>query len=113
MSNHEYNNHMTGKSCQYSTLANYTASYSMNVAPQGKVTSGVYIVPTWSPIGYEDLTGNGVSSCAGYPGINDAYQGAGSCQTTYRASYCSGGVKPLPVGPAHHSKPRHLPARHK
>uniref|UniRef100_A0A6C0ELC9 Uncharacterized protein n=1 Tax=viral metagenome TaxID=1070528 RepID=A0A6C0ELC9_9ZZZZ len=88
----EYNNNSTGASCNYANLGNYNEGYSMNIAPQGKVTSGAYIVPTWSPISYDSLTGE-VPSCSGYSGINAAYSGAGGgkCQTTYRTSLCGGG----------------------
>ena len=87
----DYNNNMTAASCNYRTLDNYTNGYSMNVAPRGKVTAGAYITPSWSPIGYEDLSGK-VPTCSGYPSIDNAYSKArgGSCQTTYRTSFCNG-----------------------
>lgn len=89
---HEYNNEMSGSSCSYANLGSYNQGYSMNIAPQGKQSSGAYVVPTWSPIGYNDLSGpNGVASCSGYGTINDAYSKAkgGKCQTTYTTSLCS------------------------
>lgn len=78
-----------GQPCSYSSLGNYNAGYSMDVPPQGKVTSGVYIVPTWSPISYDSLSSK-VPSCSGYYSIDNAYgKDAANCQTTYRTSLCS------------------------
>jgi hypothetical protein len=89
----EYNNSTaSGSSCSYASLDSYNAGYSMSVSPTGKPTSGVYIVPTYSPITTDSLVGAG--SCTGYPNINQAYgAGAAKCQTTYRSSLC-GGNKP-------------------
>lgn len=90
MSNSDYNNFTSGPSCSYANLGNYNDGYSMQVAPQGKVISGGYVVPTWSPISYDSLT-MGVGTCSGYANIMDAYgASAGSCQTTYRTSVCGG-----------------------
>lgn len=88
MSN-EYNNSTSGSAgCTYAHLGNYSAPYSMNVAPQGKVFSGQYIVPQWNPISYDSLTAP-VGSCNGYYDITGAYgKNAGNCQTTYRTSLC-------------------------
>jgi hypothetical protein len=85
----DYNNYMSGgAACSYAALGNYTADYSLNLAPQGKVISGAYIVPTWSPITYDSLS-SPAPSCSGYSDITQAYgKGAGSCQTTYRTSLC-------------------------
>jgi len=85
----EYNNNTSsGASCSYAALGNYTADYSLNIAPQGKQINGAYIVPTWSPISYDALTSS-VPSCSGYADINQAYgKNAGTCQTTYRTSLC-------------------------
>jgi hypothetical protein len=81
----------SGSSCNYSALGTYQAGYSMDVQPQGKVTSGVYMVPTWDAISYNSLTSD-VPSCSGYSSIESAYgSGAGSCQTTYTTSLCGGG----------------------
>lgn len=92
MSFSEYNNFNTGASCNYANLGNYNEGYSMNIAPQGKTTSGVYIVPQWTPIGYNSLSGD-VPSCSGYSDIQNAYGSkAGNCQTTYRTSLCGGGA---------------------
>jgi len=78
-------------SCAYADLGNYSADYSMDVPPQGKVSSGAYIVPTWSPISYDSLTSK-VPSCSGYGSIQSAYgSDASRCQTTYRTSLCGGG----------------------
>lgn len=87
----EYNNSMSsGASCAYANLGNYNDGYSMNVAAQGRVVSGMYAVPAWDPISYDSLT-NKVPSCSGYSDINQAYgQDAGNCQTTYRTSVCGG-----------------------
>lgn len=89
----EYNNYITGASHNYATLSNYNKGYSMNIAPQGKVTAGAYIVPTWTPISYDSLSSD-VPTFSGYPGIKHAYAGAGDgkCQTTYRTSLCGGGL---------------------
>jgi hypothetical protein len=89
MSNADYNNYSAGgAACSYSNLSNYTANYSMTVPAQGKVITGQYIVPTWSPIAYDSLTSK-VPSCSGYSDITNAYgKDAGSCQTTYRTSLC-------------------------
>lgn len=77
-----------GGSCSYNTLGNYTDGYSMNVAPQGKIVSGHYIVPTWDPISYDSLTGS-VPTCNGYYDIKNAYgKGAGNCQPTFLRSLC-------------------------
>lgn len=74
--------------CNYANLGAYTSEYSMQVPPQGKVSSGAYIVPQWNPITYNSLTSPG-NSCSGYPNINNAYgKDAGRCQTTYRTSLC-------------------------
>ena len=85
----EYNNYTTGgPSCSYADLANYNAGYSMNIAPQGKVISGKYIVPTWSAISYKSLE-NDVPTGSGYFNVTSAYgSDAGNCQTTYRTSLC-------------------------
>jgi len=84
----EYNNTASAPSCAYAPLARYTAGYSMEVPPMGKVISGQYIVPQWAAIGYDDLTAKS-PSCSGYPNIDNAYgKGAANCQTTYRTSVC-------------------------
>lgn len=87
----DYNNYTSGSAaCNYAPLGQYSGDYSMGVPFQGKVTSGAYIVPTWSPIGYDALTAK-VPSCVGYSDINTAYgANAGNCQTTYRTSLCGG-----------------------
>lgn len=87
----DYNNYTSGSAaCNYAPLGQYSGDYSMGVPFQGKVTSGAYIVPTWSPIGYDSLTTK-VPSCVGYSSINNAYgANAGNCQTTYRTSLCGG-----------------------
>lgn len=88
-SSSDYVNYASGgASCNYGQLGNYTDGYSMNIPPQGKVTSGAYIVPVFSPISYESLTAK-VPSCSGYPSIINAYgDDAERCQTTYRTSLC-------------------------
>jgi hypothetical protein len=88
---HEYNNKTAGGSaCTYSNLASYNANYAMGVPPMGKPMSGKYVVPTYSPISYDALTGKGPSSCSGYFTIEGAYgKGAGSCQQTYTTSLCN------------------------
>lgn len=85
----DYNNYSSSSaSCSYASLGRMSNGYSMNVPPQGKVISGRYIVPTWSPISYDALTAK-VPSCSGYYNINGAYgSNAASCQTTYRTSLC-------------------------
>lgn len=85
----DFNNSTAGSApCNYGMLGAYNAGYSMNVPPQGKVTSGAYIVPTWSPISYDSLTAP-IGNCSGYFGIESAYgANAAQCQTTYRTSLC-------------------------
>jgi len=89
----DYNNYSAGSSaCSYAPLGQYTGDYSMGVPFQGKVSSGLYIVPTWGAIGYDALT-NKVPNCSGYYDVNSAYGAdAGNCQTTYRTSLCGGGA---------------------
>jgi hypothetical protein len=91
MSNNDFNNYSAGgAACSYAALGSYNDGYSMNVAPQGKQVSGMYIVPQWSAISYDSLT-SAVPSCNGYYDITKAYgSDAGSCQTTYRTSLCGG-----------------------
>jgi len=82
-----------GSACSYGDLANYNAPYSLGVAPEGKIVSGAYMVPTWAPISYDSLTQK-VPSCSGYSNIESAYgAGADKCQTTYRTSLCGGNKK--------------------
>lgn len=84
----DYSNSAGASSCSFATLSGYSGGYSMNVPPQGKVTSGAYIVPSWSPISYDSLTAK-VPNCSGYYGIESAYgSNAAQCQTTYRTSLC-------------------------
>lgn len=81
-----------GASCSYGSLGQYNAGYSMNVAPEGKVISGSYMVPSWAPISYDSLTAK-VPSCSGYGSIESSYgAGAEKCNTTYRTSLCGGGA---------------------
>lgn len=85
----EYNNSMTSSGCSYASLASYNRGYSMGVAPKGKQISGSYVVPTWSPISVDSLTGRNGPSPSGYGNITSAYgKGAGQCQTTYSTSLC-------------------------
>lgn len=97
----DYNNFSAGSSsCAYAPLGNYNNNYSMGVAPQGKMSSGSYIVPAWGAIGYDSLTSQ-VPNCSGYYNITGAYGAdAGSCQTTYRTSMCGGGADAPPAPPA-------------
>ena len=90
----DFNNYAAGgSSCSYASLGAYNSEYSLGVAPQGKVITGQYIVPTWSPISYDSLTAR-VPSCSGYADITNAYgKDAGSCQTTYRTSLCGSAPK--------------------
>ncbi len=90
----DYNNYAAGgSSCSYASLGVYNSEYSMGVAPQGKVSSGQFIVPTWSPISYDALTSR-VGNCSGYNSIENAYgKDAASCQTTYRTSLCGSASK--------------------
>lgn len=91
MSNSDYNNYAAGgASCSYASLGEYNGGYSMQVPPQGKITSGAYIVPTWSPISYSTFDPKeGRQSCSGYSNIQSAYgSDAARCQTTYRTSLC-------------------------
>ncbi len=88
----DYNNYASSSgSCAYAALGAYNAEYSMmGPAFQGRVTSGAYVVPTYSPISYDSLTAT-VPSCSGYSNIMSAYgDSAASCNTTYRTSLCGG-----------------------
>lgn len=87
----EYSNQLAGgAACNYSQLSTYTAPYDMSVMPQGKVSSGVYIVPQFAAISYDSLT-SAVPSCSGYSNIDSAYgAGAGNCNTQYTTSLCGG-----------------------
>jgi hypothetical protein len=89
VTNNDYNNWSAGGAgCNYSDLMNYTAPYSMGVAPQGKVISGKYLVPTWDAISYDSLVGKS-PTCSGYGTITSAYgAGAGNCKTVYSTSLC-------------------------
>lgn len=73
-------------SYSYNRLGSYTQGYSMNVAPVGVPSSGSYVVPTWSAIGYNDLSMSGNPS--GYGSISSAY-GNPNVQQTYTTSMCS------------------------
>ena len=80
-----------GASCSYAALGNYNADYSMNVPAQGRVVTGRYIVPQWSPISYDSLQNlnGGVQSCSGYSGILSAYGSSSeNCNTQYKTSLC-------------------------
>ena len=92
----DYNNNASsGGSCSYGSLGAYNDNYNMMGGPAfaGRVTSGQYVVPTWSPISYDSLTAK-VPSCSGYSSIVDAYgESAGNCQTTYRTSLCGGAAQ--------------------
>lgn len=85
----DYNNYASQDApCHYGNLGAYNSGYSLGVPPQGKVTSGAYIVPTWSPISYNSLSSK-IPSCSGYADITNAYgDDAANCQTTYRTSLC-------------------------
>ncbi len=86
----DYNNYASSSgSCAYAALGAYNAEYSMNGPSfQGRLSSGAYVVPTYSPISYDSLTAT-VPSCSGYSNIMSAYGAdSGSCQTTYRTSLC-------------------------
>lgn len=87
----DYNNNASsGRTCSYAALNSYNAEYSMQGPSfQGKVTSGSYVVPTWSPISYDSLAPQN-PSCSGYSNIMSAYgSDAGNCQTTYKTSSCN------------------------
>ena len=87
--NKEYNNNPTSASCNYANLGSYNQNYSLNISPQGRVSAGQYVVPTWDPISYDSLTGS-IPTCSGFANIENAYggSGAGNCQTTYRTTLC-------------------------
>lgn len=90
----DYNN-MTagGASCSYSDLGHYNAGYSMGVAPVGRPSAGKQVVPQWTSISYESLSGD-VMNCSGYGTITSAYgKGAGNCKTNYKSVPCN--TKPL------------------
>jgi hypothetical protein len=104
MSSADYNNFSSGSAaCSYGSLGDYSANYNIvggGPAFQGKVTSGSYIVPSFSSISYDSLTA-AAPSCSGYSDIMAAYGAdAGSCQTTYRTSICGGSnMLPGPTEP--------------
>lgn len=83
------NNYLAGGSaCSYGQLGAYNNGYSLGVAPVGRVSSGRYVTPVWSPISYDSLTSK-VPSCSGFATVTSAYgENAGNCQTTYRTSLC-------------------------
>jgi hypothetical protein len=76
--------------CDYTKLGTYTDGYSLHgVLPQGKVSSGSYIVPVFSAISYDSLQSKS-GSCSGYQDITNAYgETASMCNTTYKTSLCS------------------------
>lgn len=85
----DYENNRGSNVNSYSSLGSYNVGYSMGVPAQGKVTSGRYIVPTWSNLSYNALT-PAVPSGSGYYNINNAYgENSANCQTAYRSSLCS------------------------
>lgn len=73
-------------SYSYNRLGSYTQGYSMNVAPVGVPSSGSYVVPTWSAIGYNDLSGS--NSASGYGTISTSYSNP-NVQQTYTTSMCA------------------------
>lgn len=83
----------TSPACDFASLGNYSADYSMNVPNVGKTTSGVYTVPAWDAISYDSLTSK-VPSCSGYSNITSAYgSGAGACNTKFVKATCGNGSR--------------------
>ena len=77
---------VSGKPCGYSSLGCYYGQ-SASMAPPGP-TSNSYIIPNYSPIGYNALTKDGVGNKKSYYNVNDAY---GSCSaTSYSTRLCGG-----------------------
>ena len=78
---------VNGPACSYNSLSNYngTSKRSINhpqVAPG--TTSGYYIVPDYSAIGYNALSHGSAPSCAGYFTIDGAYgKNSNNCSTKY------------------------------
>jgi hypothetical protein len=80
-------------SCAYTTLNNYNSSAAGTLgqpAVPATTTSGHYIVPNYSAIGYSALTHDTNSpSCSGYFNITNAYgASANNCDTQYSQSPC-------------------------
>ena len=81
-----------GSSCNYNSLGCYLGSNSTMPPVKAGTTSGVYLTPNYSAIGYNALTRGTPPGCQQYFSITDAYgKGAGSCNTSYTRRLCSGG----------------------
>jgi len=93
MSSSEYSKPMTNDpACSYNTLCSYQGANSTMPPLKPGTTSGVYLTPNYSAIGYNALTHGTKSSCQQYVNINNAYgSGAGACSTSYTTRLCGGG----------------------
>jgi hypothetical protein len=82
-----------GSSCAYANLSSYNSSVPGSLgspAVPATTTSGVYVVPNYSAIGYSALTHDAaIPSCSGYFNISNAYGAdAANCNTQYSQSPC-------------------------
>lgn len=86
----EYSNTPVNKaSCAYNTLGKYRGANSTMPPIKAGVTSGVYLTPNYSAIGYDALTHGNRSGCDQYFSITNAYgKQAGNCHTTYTRRLC-------------------------
>lgn len=84
----DYENASTGGASSYAKLGAYHA-HNLGVPFAGKVTKGMYQVPSWQALGYPNLTGSGKSH-NGHPQMSQAYgSSGGSCQLSYSRSVCN------------------------
>lgn len=88
----EYNNNVVSSSaCNYNSLGCYLGANSTMPPVKAGQTSGVYLTPNYSAIGYNALTHGTPPGCQQYFSITDAYgKGAGSCNTSYTRRLCGG-----------------------
>jgi hypothetical protein len=82
---------VNGNACTYNSLGCYLGQNSTMPAVKAGQTSGVYLTPNYSAIGYNALTHGESPGCQSYFSITDAYgKGAGSCNTSYTRRLCGG-----------------------
>jgi hypothetical protein len=86
-----------GSGCAYKNLGCYNGANGAMAALRPGVTSGVFVTPNYSSIGYNALTHGTAPECCSRPHFNivDAYgTGSGSCCTSYTTRLCGGGCGP-------------------
>ena len=84
---------VTGSACSYNNLGNYQGANNTMPPVRAGVSSGVYLTPNYSAIGYNALTHGVPPGCSSQPyfSITNAYgKNAGSCNTTYTQRLCGG-----------------------